>query len=207
MRTAILVLCLLLPQAIYAQFKKFEPGTYILDADRKARHDAELKLKSSTQLAAREGSGRNTTLTPPDIYSFRIGQRRYRTARGFEVKVGLGREYVGEVFVELLDSGQVMLMRYVHEVNSPGHMQASGAMTGGYSSSQTVLLLRGASSYSAPAVISGSGNAKEQELLKSTLAYYVTQRPDLAQLLQEGRIFAGNLQPFVHAINTGQRFN
>lgn len=207
MRTVFLLFCLLLPQVIHAQFKKFEPGNYILDADRKTRYNAELKLKSSTHLAVRASSGKHTTLTPADIYGFRIGQRRYRTARGFEVKAGFGREYIDEVFVELLDSGQVVLTRYVHEVNTPGHVGASGLMTGGYNSTQTVLLLRGASSYSAPAVISGSGNAKEQELLKSTLAYYVAQRPDLAQLLQEGRIFMGNLQPFVHAINTGQPFN
>lgn len=207
MRTAILIFCLLLPQAIYAQFKKFEPGTYILDADRKTRHDAELKLKSSTQLVVRAGGKQNLTLRPKDIYSFRIGLRRYRTASGFEVKMGLGREYVDEGFVELLDSGQVLLMRYDYEIGSPGHMGAGGMMSGGFSYAESVYLLRGANSYSAPVVIKGNGNAKEQELLKSTLAYYVAQRPDLAQLLQDGRIFIGNLQSFVHAINTGQPFN
>lgn len=196
---------LLLPQLLLAQFNTFKAGSYILDKSRQVQHLAQLKLKNDKLLLAKDLNGQTSKLTPKDIYSFKIEQQRYRTASGFEVNLGLSGEVMDEVFVALLDSGQLLLMQYEYTVKSPMSMGAGGAIMGG-GMPQTVYLLRGAKSYSTPTVISGTNSAKENATIKSMLGAYVTQRPDLATLLSEGKIWYGNLQAFVHALNTGQPF-
>ncbi|ALD20435.1 hypothetical protein AM218_03400 [Hymenobacter sp. DG25A] len=190
---------LFIPQLLFAQFNNFKPGAYILDKSRQVQHTAQLKLKNDKLLIAKDKDGKTSKLTPKDIYSFKIEQQRYRTASGFEINSGFSGEIVDEVFVALLDSGQVLLMRYEYTVKSPTSMGAG-------SFPQAVQLLRGAKSYSTPTVIRGNNSAKENAAIKSMLGAYVTARPDLTKLLTEGKIWHGNLQAFVHALNTGQPF-
>jgi hypothetical protein len=191
---------------VVAQFNSFKAGSYILDKSRQTRHDAQLKLKSDKLLVAKDANGETLKLTPKDIYSFRIEQQRYRTASGFEIKSGFSGEIIDEVFVTLLDSGQVLLMRYDYISGSAMRVGAGGAMMGGGGFPQEVYLIRGAKSYSTPAVISGGNSAKAKAALQATLSPYVAQRPDLAKLLADGQIYEGNLFAFIRALNTGLSF-
>ncbi|TGE27915.1 hypothetical protein [Hymenobacter metallicola] len=202
--TAIVIVLGLLPQVALAQiFNKYKPGSYILADNRQARHSGQLLL-AGDKLLVKNPDGKKMRYEPLDVYSFQIEGQKYTVASGFSIGSGLQSDYRGRSFVALLDSGQVLLMRYNYvlgatRVNSNGTVDGPGP-------EQHVYLVRGAQSYSSPTVISSRGSAKDQAALKAVLSSYVAARPDLAKLLAEDKVFVGNLRAFIHALNTNQPF-
>lgn len=198
MRFFLFLTCLLLPQLASAQlFSNFEAGSYILAKFPITRSEGQLKLKSGDYLLVKTSSGEKLKLTPRDVASFRIGNQKYITTNvGFEVRVGLGSTYVDKSFVEMLDSGQVVLMRYQYYIGSPG----------GGSTEHELYLVRPSNSYRSPTPLPTNNFGGAGKKFTQALSPFVAQRPDLVQLLAEGQISTDNLLNFIHALNTGQPF-
>ncbi|AII53155.1 hypothetical protein [Hymenobacter sp. APR13] len=200
----ILVLALLLPQILLAQFNPFKPGSYILAGAGAVRQSAKLKLRSSELLIAKHADNSTRQLTPTAVASFRIEQKRFVTATNFEVPIGFGKT-VDEAFVELLDSGQMVLMRYEYTVGAPMMMGAGGTMSGGGSSTYDVYLLRWANETAITPVtanrLTGGGRKFRDALLP-----HLRMRDDLAKLVEDGSVTVDGLPALIRALNTGQAY-
>ncbi|MDJ0366578.1 hypothetical protein QMK33_15570 [Hymenobacter sp. H14-R3] len=198
----------MLAQSSQAQgtgFKKFAEGSYVLADNRAVRYPGQIKLQSGSKLVIKTPDGTTVKLKPAQLYSFIIGQRQYTTARDFRVQGGFGTD-VDEAFVEQLDSGQVMLMRYDYTVGSPMMMGAGGAMTGGGVSAMSAYLLRRPtdSTYVSvqPAFYSFAGGNRFRDAVRPFLAGH----PDLLKLLDEKRITMDNLPAVIRALNAGKPY-
>ena len=100
MRCLLLLLGLLLPQLLRAQFVVFEPGSYVLAGSPTVRHTGQLKLRGNNLLLVKDEHGTKLKLPVGDVASFRLGGRKYVTAGNFHVKGGLGGADVDNAFVE-----------------------------------------------------------------------------------------------------------
>jgi hypothetical protein len=199
------LLGLAVPQIVRAQFNSFEPGSYVLQNSPTVWRQSLLKLRGNDQLIAKDEKGKKLTLTPQQVRSFRLGSQKYTTAGNFEVNPGSAfGGMVERAFVELIDSGKVSLLRYEYTTgNGAPMMGANGAMTGGYSSTKTLYLLRLAgrsNDYPIPANgLTGAGRKFRDALLP-----HLAGRPDLIKLLEDQRILAEDMPLVVRALNTGQ---
>ncbi|MDU0372504.1 hypothetical protein ACFPAF_19040 [Hymenobacter endophyticus] len=182
----------------------FRPGSYVLRSDRNKRLNGQMKLRSSTLLLVKDEASKTIKLTPEDVQSFQIEGNKYTVAYDFEVRQGLIDALIEQAFVEQLDSGQVVLMRYAYTIGSPATMRAGGMMTGGQSEND-VYLLRWGRGTSVSAIqaswLTGGGTRFREALLP-----YVNQRPDLVNLIESGTITVRDLPTLVKAINTGQAY-
>ncbi|TGD79909.1 hypothetical protein [Hymenobacter wooponensis] len=197
---------LLFSRATIAQiqpFNTYKSGSYVLLNDRTHRIDGQLKLKSSTLLLVKDDKGKSTKLAPESVHSFRIENRAYTVACDFEVRQGLYDSVVEQAFVEQLDSGQVILMRYAFTTGAPT-MNAGGVMTGGQSQNE-VYLLRWARGTSVLA-IQGSWFTGGGARFREALLPYISQRPDLVQLIENRSITTHELPKLIRALNTGQKY-
>jgi len=140
------LLCLvgsLMSQFAQAQlFNKFELGSYVLANNPKLRLYGQLKLRDHSQLLVKDETSKTVKLIPTQVASFRIGSRKYMTTSGFNGNDGFGSVDSVKAFVEQLDSGQVMLLRYAYQQGVPMSTGAGGAMTGGGNLSASVYLLQ-----------------------------------------------------------------
>ena len=115
MRLLFAIIGLLLPQALWAQFlNSFEPGSYRLVNSPGVRHQSLLKLRDNDQLVAKNDHDNKVKLTPQEVASFQIGERKYITAGNFELSSGPFDTTVDLTFVERLDSSYVSLLRYTY---------------------------------------------------------------------------------------------
>ena len=139
----LLLVGLLVPQTLLAQFNSFESGSYVLYTSPAVLHQSSLKLRGNDQLIAKDEKGKKLNLTPQQVRSFRIGSQKYTTAGDFEVNPGsIFGNVVERVFVEQLDSGKVLLLRYEYSTGGGAPMMgANGAMMGGGGSSIRTLYL------------------------------------------------------------------
>jgi hypothetical protein len=198
MRKLLLGAALLLPFLSHAQMPANsvaigpgESGYYLLVDSRLKTYPARLKVYQNL-LVAKDGQGKTSKWKPEQVYYVRAGAQRYVPAQGFTIKVGLGTQEVERpVFVELLDSGRVALMRYRYPTGNGGVW--------------TAYLLQRASDENATAIpynqLTGGGKK-----FREALGPYVAQRPDLQQLLTAGNISIDNFAAFVRALNSGQPF-
>jgi hypothetical protein len=173
-------------------------GSYVLFNDPQVRHMGELKV-SAKQLAVKDPSGQKFTLRPGEITSLRVGQQRYTTARGFSVRNGLFEHVEDDkVFVELLDSGRVSLLRYTSRVRT-GQL--------GTASNFTAYLVQEGGQSTATTLYTDNGTyLKNYQELNATLRSYAADRPDLLKLLDANRVGPTQLTRFFHALNTHSDF-
>jgi hypothetical protein len=202
----LLLAFLLLPEVVLAQlFKGFENGSYILNDSRKVRQQGSLKLQSSSKLVIKNAAGETIKLTPEQVYSFWQGSKHYVTIGGFHVKGGLGGTDVDMAFVEQLDSGRVILMRYDYSIGAPMAMGAGGMSYGG-SSSSSAYLLDGLYAGSVTVAQSGTYSNGGKQFREAVRPYFAS-RSDLVKLLDDKRITTANLQEAIHALNHNLPFN
>ncbi|WP_151089191.1 hypothetical protein [Hymenobacter baengnokdamensis] len=202
MRLFYLIICLLLPQFAFAQifgFIPFESGSYVAASSPTTRVEAGLKLRNGELLIAKDGKGKKSEFSPQQIISFRVGDRKYTTATGFETRNGLFSASTTRVkFVELLDSGQVILMRYTYYASN-----GSGPYGGGGTQVEEYLLRRSIQSAITPIEANWLGGGKH---FMETLLPYLSARPDLIKALVAKEIVVDDLAPLIHALNTNQPF-
>lgn len=176
--------------------KGFETGSYVLREGPAGRQPGQLNLRNGTKLLLKTAAGKTRKLTPEQVQCFRIGPRAYVTAGDFR----LGGAYVERAFVEQLDSGQVVLLRYEYSVGAPMAMGAGGGMSYGGSSNARALLLATPGEARVTPVQGGyySGGGKA---FREAVRPYLSTRPDLVQLLEQKRITDDNLPAVIHALN------
>jgi hypothetical protein len=173
-------------------------GSYVLFNDPQVRHTGLLKV-SAKQLSVKDRDGQKFTLRPGEVTSLRVGQQRYTTAQGFTVRNGLFEHVENDkVFVELLDSGQVSLMRYTSRVRT-GQL--------GTASDFTAYLVRQDGQPMAITLYTDTGSyLKNHQELSAELRPYALNRPDLQKLLDANRVGPTQLTRFFHALNTNSDF-
>lgn len=191
MRFLLLTLAFLLSHNSWAQLfgPSFEPGSYVLADSHTVRHEGLLRLPGGPRLTVKSTDGKTIKLKPEQVLSFRIGNLTYKTVRNFHVKSGLGGTDVEYGFVEQLDSGQVLLMRYDYIVGT--------GMNGGTSSVSAYLVSRPSDSF--PVSMQGT-KQRFIELIKPFLA----DRPDLMKLLEDKSFTYNDLPLIVRSINSGK---
>jgi len=171
------------------------PGTYVLAADRQQAHTGSLQVYAH-ELVVYTDQGKTLHYKPQDVYRVQVGRVRYTTAQGFRVKSGLwATKQTSRLFVEVLDSGRVSLLRYTHYVG--GHDNTATTTLATYllheASADSVVTL--------PINSAGKGRRFQQVLLP-----YFASRPDLRQLVEYGAITVDNLPALVRAYNSGEPF-
>ncbi|MBC6605216.1 hypothetical protein H8B13_00135 [Hymenobacter sp. BT188] len=188
----------LLPHLLLAQ--GFQSGSCIFGNDSQTRHVGMIRLHSN-YLDFKNGKGEVVKLLPEDVYRFQIGNCNFTTASGFIVPTVTAEKVMKLTFVQLLDSGQVVLMRYNEENRYAPIMGSGGSMMsyGGAYTLNTYLLQR-------PNEEEATSLPKNSKELRLALAPYVQNRGDLIKLLTDKRISQRNLEAFIHSLNTGQPF-
>jgi hypothetical protein len=207
MRLLLVITCSLLShfcQAQFITFKKFEEGSYVLTDSRTVRHAGQIKLQSGSKLVIKNPDGTTVKLKPQELYSFRIGQREYSTARNFHVQGGFGIN-VDEAFVEQLDSGQVVLMSYEYTVGNP-MMGAGGTMAGGGTSTMSAFLLHRPTEDLYVPVQPGFYTSAGGNRFRDAVRPFLVSRPDLVKLLDEKHITMDNLPAVIRALNAGKPY-
>lgn len=205
MRQLFLLAFLLLPHLLLAQFgdlNDFKPGSYILQAKPTARLAGMLKLRGNDQLVVQGFRTKNLKLAPADVLTFRLGDRKYVTASDFEVNQGLIHLSVDRAFVEQLDSGQVVLLRYDYTVGGGPMMGAGGMMYGGTSASRSLYLLRKDGALLPIPANSFNGGQK----FRDALLPHLIARPDLTKMVVDKRVTSEDMPDIIHALNTGKTF-
>ena len=204
MRLFFLFLGLLSPRLLLAQFNSFAPGSYVLASSPTVRHETTLKLRDNGQLVAKGPDGKTLRLSPEDVSSFRLGPQKFIAAGGFATGTGLGGDFVSRAFVEQLDSGRVMLLRYQYPVGGPPMMGGpDGRMTGGPSRPPALYLLRNGYSIT-PIPANGRTGTAGGRKFREALLPYLRARPDLVGLLNDKHILEEDLPAVVRALNTGR---
>jgi hypothetical protein len=174
-------------------------GTYVLLANPQVRYSGQLKI-SARQLAAKDPQGKKTVWQPNEVARVTVGSKRYTTAQGFVIHNGLWNHAEDKpVFVELLDSGRVSLLRYTSRVKS-GQL--------GTSAEFTAYLVQEASQPVAQTLYidDSSRYTTNYHELDEALRPYAVGRADLLQLLDANRVSPTQLTKFFHALNTNTFF-
>jgi hypothetical protein len=172
------------------------PGTYTLLADRQQPHRGSLRVYAR-ELVVFTDQGQTLRYKPEEVYRVQVGRVRYTTAQGFKTQSGLwATQQSGRLFVEVLDSGRVSLLRYTHYVG--GHDNTSTTALPTY-----LLHEAAADSVVALPVDADTGKGKR---FQQTLLPYFAARPDLRQLVEYGAITIDNLPALVRALNSGEPF-
>jgi len=174
------------------------PGSYVLLNDPQVRHTGLLKV-SARQLSGKDADGQKVVRHPGEVASLRVGQQRYTTAQGFTVRNGLFEHTENDkVFVELLDSGRVSLLRYTSRLRT-GQL--------GTASDFTAYLVREGAQPTATTLYTDNGvYLKNYQALNTALRPYAADRPDLLRLLDANRVGPTQLTRFFHALNTNSDF-
>jgi hypothetical protein len=173
-------------------------GSYVLLNDPQVRRTGLLKV-SAKQLSGKDSDGQKIIRHPGEVASLRVGQQRYTTAQGFTVRNGLFEHVENDkVFVELLDSGRVSLLRYTSRIRT-GQL--------GTASNFTAYLVREGTQPTATTLYTDNGTyLKNYQALNAALRPYAADRPDLLKLLDANRVGPTQLTRFFHALNTNSDF-
>lgn len=199
MRFFLILIGLAVFQLAWGQYQSFGLGTYLLAGPAAVKQQAQLKLRTNAELWAKDLQGNKVKLTPEQVASFRIGSRKFVAAGGFDQGAGLSSTRVDRAFVEQLDSGQVVLLRYEYSSGGAPMGGVDQVSAGSGYNSVLYLLRNGLSLNPIPAGQNGGGR-RFQEALQP----YLRARPDLLKLLYDQRILAEDLPLLVRALNTGQ---
>ncbi len=188
---------LTLSQLAHAQLiKKVEVGSYVLNATPQLRQTAGLFLRNSEQLVVRDLAGKNTTLSPQQVRSFKIGERKFVSTGGFVLTSGTGDRYVAQAFAEQLDSGQVVLLRYQ---TLPDNAPSRGNISYDSEAGKSIYLVRSATTPTITAM--QAGWTKKSAAFQAALRPYLASRPDLLKLLDANALAPKQLPLIVHALN------
>lgn len=188
----LLLICFLCPLWSLAQFV---PGAYILLANPQKVYKGDLKYHEST-LTVKDQTGKKIKYKPDEVYYAKtITGQRYISTNGFIALSTFGTKVMDNTLVELVDSGQVCLMRYDYTVGS-----GSG---GGV---PQIMFLVKQEGMLHTATIPGYVWTNQGKKFYEAITPYAANRPDLQKLLLDHRINDRNLPAFFHAINSGQPF-
>lgn len=176
-------------------------GSYTLRQDTPpVRYRGRLRV-SSKELTAKDNQGQKTTWQPAEVATLRVGAQRYTTAQGFTIHNGLWNHTEDKpVFVELLDSGRVSLLRYTSRVRS-GQL--------GTAADFTAYLVQEVPAATATTLYIDAGNYGYKTTypeLDAALRPYAARRPNLLKLLDGNRLGPTQLTRFFHALNTNSDF-
>jgi hypothetical protein len=175
-------------------------GRYTLLDAPQVRHAGRLRV-SAHELVAKDNQGQKTTWQPDEVASLQVGAQRYTTAQGFTIHNGLWNHVEDKkVFVELLDSGRVSLLRYTSRVRS-GQL--------GTSAEFTAYLVREGQAAPASTLYIDAGNYGYKATypeLDEALRTYAADRPNLLKALEGNRVGPTQLTRFFHALNTKTDF-
>jgi hypothetical protein len=192
LRRLLLSICCALPLMSNAQFV---PGTYILMDNLQQIHTGDLKYQEST-LSVKDKIGKKTKYKADEVYYARTADNhRYISTNGFEALSTFGTKIMGNTLVELLDSGQVCLMRYDYTTS----------IGTGSGISQFMYLIKQEGMVNST-TIPGYVWTNQGKKFYNTIIPFAANRPDLQKLLADHRINDRNLPAFFHAINSGQPF-
>lgn len=172
------------------------PGTYFLLADRQQPRRGSLRVYAH-ELIVFTDQGQTLRYKPEEVYRVQVGRVRYTTAQGFKTKSGLwATRQSGRLFVEVLDSGRVSLLRYTHYVG--GHDNTTTTALATY-------LLHEAAADSVVTLPVNADTGKGKRFQQTLLPYFAA-RPDLRQLVEYGAITIDNLPALLRALNSGEPF-
>ncbi|WP_133257210.1 hypothetical protein [Hymenobacter edaphi] len=198
MRYLLLIIGLLLSQLAVAQFsKRFEAGSYFLMANPGVRQLGDLKLRNERKLLVKTKKGKRLKLPPDEVKRFQLGSRAYVVAKHFHLSVNSRSIAVDEAFVQRLDSGQVVVMRYDHLLNTGADWLCL------YRYSIDAYLLQSHPDSAVAVVVDYFDKARFRQQARPFLA----SRSDLAQMLDEGLITYSNLPTALHALNNNLPFS
>jgi hypothetical protein len=206
------------PQAGWAQFsRKFQAGAYELATAPAGHQEGQLSLRNHDKLVVKTPQGRKLRLKPAQVRSFRIGARRYlafTTVYPYHSQPAHNDDE--PAFVEQLDSGRVMLLRY-DQVGNTGidwlflyryHDQyyfltnrQSFTDTQRYNrATRPPMVLSGYADSTVTMLPVGHRPAEPTGFRKSVLPF-LAARPDLARMLETGQLTLQNLPAAIHALN------
>jgi hypothetical protein len=179
----------------HAQFD-FEHGSYLLKNAPELQKTGLLRTGNKNLVVKETQDGKTLIFPWSEVLSYRLGLRRYIRARGFAVRSPYGgiENVTEDVFVELLDSGSVSLMRYQYYVNAGMNRLLD-----------TIYLIQRTGEANAT-IIPYSAFDGPGKKFREALAPFVTDRRDLVALLNDKKITVYNLQTFIHAFNKKESF-
>lgn len=175
---------------------QFAAGSYVLVAEAPIRHPAMLKLQGSKALVVRAPDKSKHTLTPQEVAGFKVGRRTYTTAASFALP--FTNELVGKSFVEQLDSGQVVLLRY--EYTTSIYSTAGGSPNG--SSYEHWLYLLYTPHNQAIVVLPPNAVGYAGNKFREAIAPFLENRLDLGAI-----VTIDNLPAIIHALNTDEPYD
>lgn len=196
MRFWIILLVLLAPQWGLAQStsKDFVLGTYILNNGQNIRQQGQLKLRRYDKLLVQKPDGKTIKYTPDQVSSFWLNGHRYTTASNF---IGKSIE-LKNAFVILLDSGQVMLMRFDYDI--PSGMEKLGIPPISH------IFLLGSGQQNRPTRVEHGIFLPTGQMFREAVRPYFSGRLDLIKLLDEEVITFNNLPEAIHSVNQNTPF-
>jgi len=200
MRLLFLLISLLLPHLLAAQLTaKFSgPGSYVRAGRSTVRLTGDLAFDTRwlDVLTIKELSGFRANLAPEEVIFFRIGPKKFITLN----QLITNDKYLFSdrpIFVELLDSGQVILIRhftYQDVADTPNGNSIIGTAEH--------YLLRAPSD-------SLYHKATTRKQFSEALSPYLSARPDLSKVLAAhipNDAITDNIPAIIHALNTGRPY-
>lgn len=197
MRFFTLLLALASTQLAHAQlFTATAVGSYVLRASPQVRQQGGLYLRSSDQLVVSDLAGKKTSFSPQQVSSFQIDKQRFVATAGFQLPSSFHNAYVTSAFAELLDSGQVVLLRYQ---TPPNTAATRGNIGYDNAAGQQVYLLRFASTPDLTPI--PASWSKKSTRYQAAIRPYLASRPDLIQLLEANRLAPKQLPFIIYLLN------
>ncbi len=196
MRFWLVLLVLLVPQwgLTQAPSKNFVPGTYILSNGKGVRQQGQLTLRSYDKLLVQKPDGKIIKYSPDEVTSLWLNGQHYTTAGNF---IGT-RVELKKAFVILLDSGQVMLMRFNYDI--PSGMEKLGMPPISH------IFLLSSENQNRPTRVEHGIFLPTGQIFREAVRPYFSGRPDLTKLLDEEVITFNNLPEAIHAVNNNTPF-
>jgi hypothetical protein len=171
--------------------KRTKMDYYILNANPQVVYAGKIKVRDK-ELIVKNSQGKDLKYKPDEIYWAKADTIRYVAANNFAIKSGFGSFIqASKLFVEIVDSGQVSLYRYNYSY--PGTTNLITFMLHDAATNSITTL--------PVSVYTGKG-----QRFRETVAPFVAARPDLLQLLEDGRITIDNLPLLLHALNYSEPF-
>lgn len=176
--------------------KRTKTDCYILNANPQVVYAGKIKVHDK-ELIVKNSQGKDLKYKPDEVHWAKADTIRYVAANNFAIKSGFGSfNQASKLFVEIVDSGQVSLYRY--DYSYPGS-------TAGSSMSFVTFMLHDATTNSITTLPTSIYTGKGQRF-REALAPFVTTRPDLLQLVEDGHITISNLPLLLHALNYNEPF-
>jgi hypothetical protein len=179
--------------------KRTKMDYYILNANPQVVYAGKIKVRNK-ELIVKNSQGKDLKYKADEVYWAKADTIRYVAATNFSIEGFLGPStQTNKSFVEIIDSGKVSLYCYKYSAAFYGSGYA-GSTPGGAASVST-FMLHDAADNSITTLRASKG-----QRFRETVAPFVAARPDLLQLLEDGRITINNMPLLLHALNYGEPF-